>query len=500
MARLIGAFDSYSAWWAWVTVSLKRKEQKASWADHYSALKAYYLNNGLYEVLESLLGPVGANNVEARPLRNPAYRVVEFYASKLWPGALPDALPIVTDNAALAPAIEQLWQWSNWGSEKQVTARWFAMFGDMFIKVSSKAPEAGQPAKVYMSNLEPVYVTEMDTDERGYLTYIRIDIPRQRRAGDELKAYTHTEVWDKQQYRLYEHDKDGNTPISHLGRPTISMPLAAMGIDFIPIVWQPFRNVGDERGMSAFGPAIDKIDEANRQATRLHQMLFRNNRALWAVTANGIDAQGRPLPPPRLGTDTAGDSLELDDDTILRLPGQSDIKALVPSLNYADALAILNAQLEEVSRDLPELAYFDLRSKDLSGVAIEMLLGDAIDRAVEARGNGETGMIRAHQMALTIGKAQGLWAEVGSYEAGDYEHKFLERPIIQASDLDNANLVAAWAKAGVNVRTALKRVGWDDDDLAKMDADNKIEQTNQANFADAVLTQAQTNFDQGVTQ
>jgi len=40
MASLIGAFDSYSAWWNYVGMTLQRKEQQASWADQYNMLKA----------------------------------------------------------------------------------------------------------------------------------------------------------------------------------------------------------------------------------------------------------------------------------------------------------------------------------------------------------------------------------------------------------------------------------------------------------------------------
>ena len=127
-----------------------------------------------------------------KPLRNPAYRVVEFYAAKLWPGALDQALPIVTNNERITPAIQQIWQWSNWASEKQAVARTFPMCGDLFIKVASKT------GRVFLQNLNAENVTDFSTDERGFLEYIRIDVPRVRRLTDgKLQAYTLTEVWDK---------------------------------------------------------------------------------------------------------------------------------------------------------------------------------------------------------------------------------------------------------------------------------------------------------------
>lgn len=498
MARLVGAFDSWSAWWAYVGLALKRREQQANWADQYNMLKAYYLNNGVYEVLEALLSGLGAKTREMRPLRNPSFRAVEFYAAKLWPGALPDALPIITDNQAIIDPIQQIWTWSNWGSEKQATARWFACYGDMFLKVATRDNALGNPQRVFLQNLEPQYVTEFDADERGYLTYVRIDIPRQRRVDDELKAYMHTEAWTKEQYRQWEHEKSATTALSQLGTPRVDTPTAEFGIDFVPVVWQPFRNIGDERGLAAITPVLDKIDEANRQATRLHQMLFRYNRALWAASANAMDAQGRPLPPPRLGDAGGDNTLDIDDDTIVRLPGQATLTSLVPAINYEAALSVLNDQMAEIQRDLPELAYYDLRGRDVSGVAAELLLGDAIDRLLEARGNAEAALVRANQMALTIGQNAAIFEGLGNYEAGDFDHTFADRPAIAMPEAQRAELVASWVKAGVPLRTALRRVGWSEEDLTTMDGDMQAERVQQRTFADAVLTAAQTDFDQGL--
>ena len=92
-------------------------------------------------------------------------------------------------------------------------------------------------------------------------------------------------------------------------------------------------------------------------------MIFRNNRALWAVSANAMNAQGRPLPPPRLGDASADNTLDVDDDTIMRLPGQATLESLVPNLNYEAALAVVAAQMAEIERDLPELAYYELRGR-----------------------------------------------------------------------------------------------------------------------------------------
>lgn len=493
-------FTSTAAWWSYVAVSLQRGEQPAPWRDQYRALKSYYLNNGLYEVLDKLLKAIADDDKKAalRPLRNPAFRVVEFYAAKLWPGTLPNALPLEAKSDSILPAIQQVWQWSNWNIEKQTCARWFATFGDMFIKVATK----GDPVnRVFMQNIEPEFVTDFDADERGYLTYIRMDIPRTRRnAKGELEAYTHTEVWTKQDYRLWEHDKGPDEELEKLGTPTQAEPLASFGIDFVPVVWVPFRSIGDERGTGAFTLQLDKIDEINRQATRLHQILFRYNRALWALMANATDSTGRPLPAPRIGgqaTPTSAGNLgqlEVDDDTLLGLPGMSDIKSLVAQINYADALAILNAQIAELEQDLPELAYFRLRDAgELSGRAVRLLLGDAVDRLIEARGNGEAGLLRAQAMALTMGVKAGLFEGIGTYEAGSFEHKFVERDPFPLSDHELAETTKTLTDAGVPVLAAARFAGFSEEQLADLEKELASEQERTATLARAYTTQAETN-------
>ena len=501
MASLIGAFNSYSAWWNYATLTAQRQvDQKANWPDQYNMLRAYVLSNGLYDVLRTMITGLGGTKESMRPLRNPAYRVVSFYSAKLWPGTLPQALPIETDNELIKAPIEQLWQWSNWASEKQAVARNFPMYGDMFLKVATKS-ENDRVSRVYLQNLEPQTVTAFDSDERGFVTYIRIDVPQVRRLEDgKTKTYTLTEVWDKssQQFRRWEHDRGNAENVNQLGTPTVDAEFGSFGIDFVPIVWQPFIHVGDERGMAAITPAIDKIDEANRQATRLHQMLFRYNKPLWAASSGGNDPSGRPLPPPRLGS---GESLELTDDPtkddVVKLSGNATLNPLVPALNYDSALNVLRDQMAEIRRDLPEMTYSELSERsDLSGVAIRYLMEAAIDRLTEARGNAEAALIRAQAMALTIGQATGLWSGLGSYENGDFSHSFKERPVLTLPELEKANITQAYVTAGTPLSTAVRRAGWSEQERDDLEGERQQEQLNQASGLGTALLNAQTAFDQ----
>lgn len=446
-------------------------DAELSLADTYAALEFYYHNNGLYALIQQDLIANGIWTEGMLGLRNPAHRVVEFYVAKLWPGQLPAALPIVAENERIVEPIQQVWKWSNWGAKKQPAARWFANFGDMFIKVASNGGADAPADKVFLQLLKPAHVTDIQADERDYLTFVRIDIPQSKLQDGRRMKYFHTEIWDKasQTYRRWESEGPG-VSVDRLGAPLEARSFSDFGIDFIPIVHAKFQDIGETRGAGAFTHALDKIDEANRMATRLHQLLFRFNDVTWAITANAMDPSGRPLPAPMVNLNG---EMQRDDGTttigtgtkVARLPGNSEMKPLVPDLKYADALAILQDHMKELEADLPEMAYYRLRdqSKDLSGKAIRYLLSDAIDKALEARGNAETALARANAMALTIGVKLNLpgFAGIGEYEAGDLDHSFGERSIIPLSDSEKRENAEADQRLGASKETTLTALGYD---------------------------------------
>lgn len=466
----------------------------------YQILWDLYQSNGLYE-------PVGSALVDApaiKPLRNPAFRVAEFYASVLWPGTLPQALPIIAENTRLIEPLYELWAWSNWTTKKQELARTFPALGDCFIKVNQKAD--GRP---YLHLIDPRHVLDFDLDERDFVSWIRLDVPSERRNGDtgKLVAYTHVEVWEKGRVRVWETDKGPGVELSKLKTPLIERvysetanPAAiesGLSFDFVPIVHGRFRGTGDKYGEAAVMPALDKIHEANRQATRLHQLLYRYNKADMALEGQGKDSTGKPLAPPSIGN--GGDTIDLNDETFYRLPAGWTIKHLIAQLDYSAALNILNAQIDELTEDLPELAYGKLFSLNslVSGVAIRYRLMPALSRALEARGNGESAMIRAMQMALTIGQNAGVWSDLGDYATGDLDFSFVEREVIPIARQERAETTAVYTGAGVPLLPALDWTGHSDEEIAAAKQGKRDEQAaQQQTLASAVLS-AQRSMDSG---
>jgi hypothetical protein len=328
-----------------------------------------------------------------------------------------------------------------------------------------------EPDRVSFELIRPEYVTDLDMDDRGVITYIRADIPSVRRTGDEVEEYMSTWVWNLDGFRAWEHtDTDGSVSkdIAQLGAPVMEVPMSEYGIDFIPIVHVAFLDEGNDRGTAAIMPCIDKINEANQICTRLHQMLFRWNKRTLVISGAGRDANQRPLPPPKIknsdGSEVSSSvNADAEDDAIWSLPGDVTVNSLIPNVDFAAHANALATMLAEIERDLPELRYSNLVDEggaNLSGRALRIMLSDTLDRAREVRGNFEAGLVRADQMALTLGKVHGLFGDdIGDYDSGAFDHSFGARDVLPISQYERAETVQAWVNTGVPRDTALRWEG-----------------------------------------
>ena len=435
-------------------------------ADFEDMLESYYMNNGLYDAIQAYMGDNDLWTPGMQSIYNPAHRAVEFHVAHLWPGPIDRAYRIITKDERVEEAIKQIWKWSNWESKKQLAARWYALFGTMFLKVTVNKIKG----QVKLQNIKPRYVTEFDCDSSDFITYLRIDAKKSRlNQFQKPETYTRTEVWDKAKniYRIYEHRFDRNTPLTQLGKPIEEKDITSFGIDFIPFVHAKFKDIGEPRGIGVFTHELDKIDEANRVATRLHEIAFRFNRAYIGISANAQDAQGRPLPAIKL-VDKDNNQITSEDDlardqSIITLPGMAKLDMMVPSINFAGHLAELTDQMDEIKQDMPELKYYDLKqSSNISTDTMRMTLAGAIDRVYDARASAYSALIRANQMAMTLGRANGLsgFGELGTYESSALDHTFAEQEVLPLTKKERAEIVKVCTDAGMDILFAMQQAGY----------------------------------------
>lgn len=427
----------------------------------YDALDKYYANNALYQRLQRALYDVGLPAESIRGLRNPSQLIVEFWAALLWPGDLPDALPIVTGDLvpnadALKAACEQVWQWSNWASRKQLFARRLGLYGDSWVKVAQ--PE-GRP-RIFLELLHPADVTDFQEDERGHLTYVRIDVQvRERDTIDGSNVWTHTEVWSKAElsYRRWRNDGQlssvGSADLAQLGDPIETRTFQDMGCeDFVPITRTPFRDLGGKRGAGAIILLKDVIDEVNRKATSLAEQLFVDNQSNLFVESQS--SPDRPAPPPRMegrnGTSTDGGSIVVGRRQLWRVPAGWQLNYKIAPIDFDAALSVLNADLHHLSQLAPELLWWDTMDQALeSGIARRMRLAPAIARVNEVRGSVESDHARQLMMAATIGRNKNVpgFQGLGAFEKGQLDITFAPREVVPLTEKEDADLAQSRATA-----------------------------------------------------
>lgn len=426
-------------------------------------MDVYYNNNDLYEATRILKYYLGVWNENIRPLRTPVHRSVEFYVSKIAIGE--PAISAKNKNQSLVEAVTDVMEWSNFQIQKPQRVRMMSLQGDLFCKVVSSND------KVWHEMIDAKDVTDFKEDARGFLTEIRIDTHIKE---DDLEK-TRTEYWtvnDNVPYMaVWTHILDENTPLDQLGTPDEFTPLYRFGIDFVPFVRSSFRDGTGLWGTNCVQHALLKVDEANRQATRLHQILYRYNKPLWAISANATAEDGSPMPAPtvRAEGNSGGKDIEVRDDTLLYLDGTAKMDSLIPNLPYAEALQILESQEHELEKDLPELLYYSLPDKigaDASGKALRNLLGAAVDRATQAQSNFVEGLVRLNQMAITIGQFLGFFDKgLGTFDGGELAHSIKFADQFPHDSGEQATILQTYVSAlgSVNLKVAMKLAGFSEE-------------------------------------
>lgn len=453
----------------------------------YAVLRLFDLSNGVYDDLASASVAIGRATPTVKAIRNPVPAVCNAWEAKLWP----EPLTIVTENPPITAPLEMVYRWSNWRASRPKVARWTALYGEAWIKVQAD----GDLGRVWFEYLEPAYVTAFSEDARGYVQFVRVDIPKAEETDTGWKQAVATEVWDSTEQVRRTWVTDGTLDqvagrrLSDLGTPDEAVPFSSFGIDFVPFVRITFSDSGEARGIGAIQRALESVAEGDLSATNLHSMVYQDAEGAWVVTANGTLPDGRPLPPMQVaaaeptydayGRQTSNGTGLQSDNTVdvgkrsfWRLPGGYALQSVVADINYVGALAILQDHDTALERLLPALAYArisEMGGADLSGRAIRFKLTPFIDQVTGVRATALEKLEQADMMALTLGRVNGIpgFENIGDYEAGAFAHGFEERDVIPLSDLEEAEseqmratAYGAWRTAGLPDVEALQRIGY----------------------------------------
>jgi hypothetical protein len=205
---------------------------------------------------------------------------------------------------------------------------------------------------------------------------------------------------------------------------------------FVPVTHTKHRDLGLLSGAPPYMGVIHKINEINDLASIIND--GARKQVEMPLVATGV----RPGAEITYGGDNStdandpSDTPKKDELRVLNLPGKdSDLKAISPTISLADANSVVQAVLEEIERDLPELALHRVRAGgNLTAPGVTASYDDAASRIIEARGSYDGGLVEAQQMAVSIGGFRGYDGyasfNLDSRTNGDTDHRISDRPVV----------------------------------------------------------------------
>lgn len=437
---------------------------------------SYKLQHALYKYIRSLY--------------NPAFRLGDFWQSHLMGGLLdpqagdgqeePSALPIVVppENKSgdeLRAAISQVWKWSNFQSRKDIFTLYGAVMGDVGLRVADDT----ERKKVYLEVIHPGTIKDVTLDPFGHVKAYEIQEEREHpdRPG---RTVTYTEIAERDGKNVvYATYLDGDLYAWNGQAAEWAEPYG-----FVPIVLCRHNDVGLDWGWSELHPGRSKFHEVDDLSSALSDQIRKTVNVVWLFTG-----QTKPKTTPTLtGADSSTSRPEPGREEMNALyasNAQADAKALVAPLNIADTTAYLSMLLERLEEDYPELRFEKLRLSQVSGEALREARKPIEEKVTQRRGNYDDALVRAQQMAISIGGFRGIFQGFGleSYEAGDLDHHIGKRPVFTADPvLDMQNEKLLWdtaeqaGKAGVPLSAFLRLQGWAEDKIDEVIQDEEYQQ------------------------
>ena len=430
-----------------------------------------------------------------RPIYNPAYRLGEFWKAHIFGGLLDKkageigAIPIVTENEALRPAIAELWKWSKWNVKKDVLTTKGSMFGDIAIQVVDDVSRG----RVYLDLMNPGIIQFIDKDPFGNIKGYTL---RENRTDPRSSTgtVTYTEVVSRDGVNVvYQTFLNGELYAwpENVTRTGEAVSTWSEPYGFIPLVVIQHNDVGLEWGWSELHPVRAKTQEADDISSQVSDQIRKTIDPVWLM---------KGIKEPKTGSIVlSGASTTADSDrpapgreelqAIWNVPKDGGAEAMVPNLDIGAVLTHLDSILKEIERDIPELAAdIHTSSGDASGRALRVARQPVASKVLQRRTNYDSVLVSAHQMAIAIGGWRGYneYASfnLDSYIRGDLDHSIAERPVFDEDPLDTIEVDAAfWSaaaiaqSAGLSLEGYLKEAGWSEERIAELGIQEVEEET-----------------------
>lgn len=453
-----------------------------------------------------------------RHIYNPSHRIGEFFVCHTFNGPIdakagngaeaPSSIPIhfgkelgKKEGVAIREGIAKLWQDSRWQSAKSTWVRNGAVMGDSPLLVEDDPTEG----KVRLKPIHPSTLKWVDVNSEGRVVASIREESRYDPAG--LKSLRNVL---------------GDDPVSSVKRVTYTqeMMLSGDGVEVrtyldgrpydwgegpegavqwlarwpaVPLVLTQHIPIGGMFGMAEAHSTLPKIREADDQVSKLNDQIRKLVECPWLFT--GLTQADVNTAVKANRTASTSDNPENSRQSMVALYAadpKSRAHALVADMKIGEVSAHIGTILDEIEKDHPELRYDRLVvSGALSGTALRKSRQSAETKLRERRAEYDGSLAYAQALALSIGSIAGYagyprGGSVESFRSGRFLHEIGDRPVFAVDALDRreedmaeANAVKVWVEAGIPLETALRRVGWSEEDVLKV-VEQKAESSRQA--------------------
>jgi len=318
---------------------------------------------------------------------------------------------------------------------------------------------------------------------RDYLDGKQINIQgyaiRYKRKDDlsELEVEYSEEVFRNGDNILYKLAKNGTPYAWGNESAEWSVPYG-----FVPMVQIQHHSVGMDWGASEGQSKLQLFRELDDAVSLLGDQVRKVINPFWLFTGTTKPTTQPSATPVGAGLTPVAQSGR--EELAAMYVNNADVKAmpLIGNINIADAIGLIDLHLDQLERAYPELQLYKLHeggSGTLSGTAVRYRQAEAENKVQERRGGYDNALVRAQQMAVSIGGYRGYDGYEGfgldSYASGKLDHSIAKRPVFArdiqddlAVDKARAEVVQILTNAGGNLAQAALLAGYSEEEAMRL--------------------------------